>query len=36
MHRPGFAKLEIMQTKPVQVKLHAEAMHVFASQLKLP
>lgn len=34
--RPGFVKLEIKETNPICVRLHTEAVHVFASQLALP
>lgn len=35
MERPGFVKLEVAQRDPIHIKLHAEAMHVFASKLTL-
>lgn len=36
MDRPGFVKLEITKTDPIHVRLHSEAVHVFASELLLP
>lgn len=36
MNRPGSVKLEIVQSDPLKVKLHAEAVHVFESKLNLP
>lgn len=35
MDRPGFAKLEVAQQNPIHVKIHAEAFHVFASEISL-
>lgn len=35
MDRPGFVKLEITNLQPLQVRLHAEAVHVFSSELTL-
>lgn len=36
MERPGFVKLEVTQTDPIHIRLHCEAVHVFASELTLP
>jgi PhzF family phenazine biosynthesis protein len=36
MQRPGYVKLEIIRTNPIEVKLHAEATHVFSAELNLP
>lgn len=36
MERPGFVKLEISKADPIHVRLHSEAVHVFASELMLP
>lgn len=36
MARPGFVTLEVTQQKPFKIRLHAEAVHVFASTLQLP
>lgn len=36
MNRPGFAKLEIINTDPFQVRMHCEAVHVFSTELRLP
>lgn len=34
--RPGSVKLEVTQMEPIKVRLHAEAIHVFTSELTLP
>lgn len=34
--RPGFVKLEISKAGSMHVRLHSEAVHVFASELMLP
>lgn len=36
IERPGFVKLEVTQTNPIHVRLHSEAVSVFASELTLP
>lgn len=35
IERPGQVQLEVVHAYPIQVKLHTEAVHVFASQLTL-
>lgn len=35
MDRPGFVKLEITQSARIHVRLYSEAVHVFASELRL-
>lgn len=35
MNRPGFVKIEITKTNPIHVRLHSEAVHVFASTITL-
>lgn len=36
MNRPGYVTLEIVEKHPVEVKLHAQATHVFSAELQLP
>jgi trans-2,3-dihydro-3-hydroxyanthranilate isomerase len=36
IERPGSVKLEVTQMTPIQVRLHSEAVTVFASELTLP
>lgn len=35
MKRPGYVCLEIIDNNPIEVRLHSEAVHVFASELQL-
>jgi PhzF family phenazine biosynthesis protein len=36
IQRPGFVKLEVTQLEPMHVRLHAEAVPVFSSEIYLP
>lgn len=36
IERPGSVKLEVTQTIPIHVRLHSEAVTVFASEITLP
>lgn len=34
--RPGFARLQVVNRNPIEVKLYAEAFHLFGSDLRIP
>lgn len=36
MNRPGFVQLEVCQREPYSIRLHADAVHLYESQLTLP